>query len=175
MNQDQTLVLIAIFTGIAAIALLLQSIAFFFISRSMRNLYSQVSRMSADLTKAIGTISGKTEDLLSLIRGIAERIQAVEGRLTTTSEIIQKRIVALDAFLAETTDAARLQVLRIQSVVENVSSRVEETFDLIHDGVVKPATELNALIRGIRVGLDFLLRHRRQPARTSHQEDEMFI
>ncbi len=175
MSQDQALVLIMIFTGIAALALLFQSLAFWFISRSMKKMSVQVDRMSTDLSKTIGTISGKTEDLLSIIRGIAERIKALESRLTATGEIIQKRVVELDSFLAETTDAARLQVQRVQGVVENVSNKVEETFDLIHQGVITPAAELSALLKGIRVGLDVLLRNRKKPARTSHQEDEMFI
>ncbi len=175
MTNDQVLVLIAIFTGIAAFALLLQSIAFWFISRSMRNMVGTVNRMSADLSKTVGTISSKTEDLLAIIRGIAERIQTLESHLTATGAIIQNRAVKIDTFLEETTDAARLQVLRVQGVVENISRKVEETFDLVNDSVIAPAAELHALIKGIRVGLDFLLRHRRQPARSSHQEDEMFI
>jgi len=174
MSEQQASVLI-ILSAIAVAALLLQSVAFWFISRSMRNMSAQVNRMSADLSKTIGTLSVKTEDLLSIIRGIAERIQTLESHLTATSAIIQKRVVELDSFLEQTTESARMQVLRIQGVVENVSHKVEETFDLIHDGVIVPAAELNALIKGIRVGLDFLLRTRKQPARTSHQEDEMFI
>ncbi len=174
MSPEQA-TLVTIFTGIAALALLLQSIAFLFISRSMRDMSVKVNRMSTDLSKTIGTLSTKTEELLSIIRGIAERIQTLENHLTATSAIIQKRVLELDSFLEETTEAARQQVLRIQGVVENVSHKVEETFDLIHEGVITPAAELNALIKGIRVGLDFLLRTRKQPARTSHQEDEMFI
>ncbi len=175
MNQNQVLVLIAIFTGIAAFALLLQSIAFWAISRSLRKMSVRVERLGADLSKTIGTLTAKSEDLLSIIRSIAERIQTLENTLTATSAVIQKRVVELDAFLDETTDTARLQVLRVQAVIENVSRRVEETFDLLHHRVIAPAVELNAIIQGIRVGLDFLLRKRKHPARTSHQEDEMFI
>ena len=175
MNQDHILVLIAIFTGIAALALLFQSIAFLAISRSMRNMSARVDRLGGELSKSIGTLSGKADELLTIIKGVAEKIHVLENNLTATTAVIQKRVVELDSFLEETTDTARLQVLRIQAVVENISSKVEETFDLLHQSVLAPANEITAIIRGIRVGLDFLQRHRKQPARTSHQDDEMFI
>jgi len=173
--QDNTLVLIAVFTGIAAFALVLQSAAFLAIARSMRNMSVRVDRLGTDLTKTVGSVSSKAEELLSVIKGVADGIRTMENNLTATSAIIQKRVVELDAFLEETADTARFQVLRIQAMVENVSSKVEETFDLLHHGVIAPATELNAIIRGIRVGLDFLVRKRKQPARTSHLDEEMFI
>ncbi len=175
MSSEQSLLLITIFTGIAALALLLQSFAFLFISRSMRSMSAKVDRMSADVTKAIGSLSSKAEDLLSIIKGIAAGIHTLEGNLTATSAVIQKRVGEIDVFLEETTEAARGQVVRIQGVVDNMSRKVEETFDLIHNGVITPAAELSALVKGIRAGLEFLLRTRKRPARTSHQEDEMFI
>ena len=176
MNQDQILVLlIAIFTGIAAFALLLQSVAFLAIARSMRSMSTRVDRLGTDVSKTMGTLSGKAEDLLAVIKGIAEGIKTLENNLTATSAVIQKRVVELDSFLEETADAARAEVLRVQAVVENVSSRVEETFDLLHHGIIAPATELNAIIRGIRVGLDYLLRKRKRPASTSNLDEEMFI
>jgi hypothetical protein len=175
MNHDQILVLIAVFTGIAAIALLFQSIAFLAIARSVRKISARADRLGADLSKAVGTYSVKADELLTIIKGVAEKIHVLENHLIATSAIIQKRVVEMDSFLEETTDAARLQVLRIQAVVENMSSRVEETFDLLHQSVMAPANEITAIIRGIRVGLDFLQRHRKRPARTSHQDDEMFI
>lgn len=174
MTANQILVMM-IFAGIAAFALLLQCVAFLVIARAVRSMTARVDRLVTDVSKTAGTLSGKAEDLLSIIRGVAEKVHTLENHLTATSTMIQKRVVELDSFLEETTDAARLQVLRIQAVVENVSSKVEETFDLLHHGVVAPAAELNAIIRGIRVGLDVLVRKRKRPARTSQQDEEMFI
>lgn len=169
------LVLIAVFSGIAALALLLQSVAFLAIARSMRSVSVRVDRLGSDLSKTVGNLSDKTEDLMVVIRGIAGGIQALQDNLTSTSEIIQKRVSAIDSFLDETTDKARLQVLRIEAVVESISGRVEETFDLLHSGVIAPAAELSALIKGIRAGLDFLAHRRRRPAGSTHQDEEMFI
>jgi hypothetical protein len=175
MTQNQILALIAVFTGIAAVALLLQSIAFLAIARSMRNISTRVDRLGTDVSNAIGTVSAKADEFLTILKGMADKIYALENNLTATSAVIQKRVVELDSFLEETTNAARLQVLRVQAVVENISSKVEETFDLLHQRVLAPINEITAIIRGIRVALDFLQRHRKPPARTSHQDDEMFI
>jgi len=175
MNNDHLLVIIAIFTGVAAVALLFQSLAFLAMARSIRQISARMDRLGTDVSKAIGSVSTKADDLLNIIRGVVEKIHTLENNLNATSAVIQKRVVELDSFLEETTDKARLQVLRIQAVVENISQKVEETFDLLHQSVLAPVNEITAIIRGIRVGLDFLQRLKKSPGRTSHQDDEMFI
>jgi hypothetical protein len=164
-----------LFTGIVAVALLLQVIAFWAIYRSIRRMSIQFDSLSAELKKSASSVTVHAENLLGTVRGVAEKMRALQDNLTATSAIVQHRAVELDAFLAETSDAARLQIARIQDVVNSASRSVEDTFDSLNRGIIAPIREINALVTGIRVGLDVLLRRRSGPAAPSGRDGEMFI
>jgi len=167
--------LLEIFTGIVAVALLLQCAAFWGIHRSIRNISARMDTVGPDLLKEIKPLSANIQEMLSTIKAIADKTQRLQESLAVTAGTVQKRVADLDAFLSETTDAARLQVVRIQDVVDTATRRIEETFDLLHTGIMAPVSEIGAIAKGIRVGLDVLLRRRRTPASTHSQDDEMFI
>ncbi len=167
--------LLVVFTGIVAVALLLQSLAIWGIYKYLRGLSSRLDRTISSLTKTTESISSNLTDLISTARNLAEKFHAIEESIGSTTEIVQKRIVQLDGFLEETTDAARLQVARIQEALDSASQRVEETFSVLHDRILAPVNELSAIITGIKVALDVLAGRRRRPVNTSRQDEEMFI
>jgi methyl-accepting chemotaxis protein len=174
--MDPTLlILLVLFIGIVAVSLLLQSLAFWGMYRSIRQLSVRIEKLAADLTKTTDSLSSRTEDVLKTVRNFVEKLQGMQANLTATTEIVQRRVVELDAFLEETTEAARRQVVRIQSVVENASMRVEDTFETLERRVLTPINEVSAIVTGLRTGLDVLLRKRRRPGTPSRQDEEMFI
>ena len=167
--------LLTIFTGILAIAVLIQTLLFFGIYRSIRQLTSWMDGFSKDVLKNVEIISGKVDEGLATIKGIAESLQPIREKLAATTDIVHKRVTELDAFLAEATSTARLEILRVQDVIQSASKKVEQTLELLRRGVVNPLTEINAISRAIRIGLDVLFRRRKNPSSTSPQDEEMFI
>src|SRR5438093_6089276 len=163
------------FTGIAALALLLQGIALWGIRNSMRMVSSRVNTVSADLGKRIETIAAGVNELMASVKPLVQNIDTIQHHILATTETVQKRVVSLDGFLQESTDAARLQVAKIQDLIDTISNRVEDTFDILQKSVLAPVTEVNAVIRGTKVALDIFLRGRRRPTHRSHQDEEMFI
>jgi hypothetical protein len=131
--------------------------------------------VSLNVVKTIDAISVKVNQLLVTIKGMVDGVHSLQENLTATSAIVQKRVAELDSFLAEITDVARLQVLRIQDVVETASSRVEETIDVFQNSILVPIAEVNAIVRGMKVGLNVLLRKRKSPSSSTPQDEEMFI
>jgi hypothetical protein len=168
-------VLLAVFTGIVAVSLFMQSLALLGIYRSIRNISDRIVKLSADLSRNADNISNRGSEVLAAIKAFTERFQAMQENLTATTEVVQRRVVEVDAFLEDTVQAARLQVARIQETVDNASRRVEETFDVLQNRVLAPINELNAVITGIRVGLDVLRGRRKRPVNPSQQDEEMFI
>jgi hypothetical protein len=123
--------------------------------------------------------------VLASAKAVAEATKSVRENLTSTTGLVHKRAVALDgivekrvadvdSFLQESTDFARDQLSRMQDVIDRSSGRIDETFDLLHKGILTPLNELNAIVTGLRVGLDVLFR-RRSPSTRIHQDEEMFI
>ena len=104
-----------------------------------------------------------------------KKAEGISERLNAATSVVSNRVKDLDSFVEDTTDAARLQVAKIQDLVETSSVRITETFDMVQKGIVAPVNELTALIRGLKVGLGFFFRGRKDPSSQSHHDEEMFI
>lgn len=167
--------LLMIFTGILAVAVLMQTLLFFGIYRSIRQLASLMNVLSKDLLKNVELISGKVDEGLATIKGVAEGIRPIGEKLAASADIVHKRVTELDAFLAEATRTAQLEILRVQDMIEQASQKVEQTLELLRRGILTPLNEINAISRAIRVGIDVLFRRRQGPSSTSPQDEEMFI
>ncbi len=164
-----------VFTGIVAAALLMQSFALLGMYRSLRSLSARLEEVSRDVSRSVDSVAGRVGDLLNMMTSLAEKLQVLENSLAGAGEMVQKRVADLDAFIGDATNIARLQVARIQDLVETATRRIEDTFETLHQSVLAPINEISAIIRGIRVGLDLLFRRRKGPSSASPQDEEMFI
>jgi hypothetical protein len=167
--------LLMIFTGVLAVAVLMQSLLFFGIYRSVRKMTVWMDSLGKDLLRNVEAVSAKVDDGLTTIKGIAEGLKPIAEKLTDATEIVYKRIAELDNFLAEATSTARLEILRIQDTIQIASRRTQETIDLLLKNILAPLNELSAITRAIRIGLDVLFRRRKNPSDTSAQDEAMFI
>ena len=72
-------------------------------------------------------------------------------------------------------------MIRTDELVTRTLDRVEETSDLVQQGVVSPIRQLAALVQGLSVGFDTLFRRkggrgaREGAARRAAQDEELFI
>ena len=167
--------LLTIFTGVLAFAVLMQSLLFLGIYRSIRRAAAWRDSHGRDLLKNVEVISGKMDEAFVAIQEIAKSVKPIAGKLYDTTELIYKRVAEVDAFLAETTSTARLEILRFQARIESVSRRAEEMLESLQNSLMAPINEINAITRGIRVAMDVLFRRHRNPAITSPHDEEMFI
>jgi hypothetical protein len=174
MSETPTL-LLAVFTGIVAVAFLVQSLALWGVRRAIQNVSSRVDGLSKDLSNTVAAVSVTSQDLIVSLRTFTEKLGYLQDNLNATAALIHKRVVDLDTFVEDTTGAARLQISRIQDVVETASQRLEETIGVLQKGVLGPVNEVQAVATGVRAGLNYLLRQRKSPAGRSHQDEEMFI
>ena len=167
--------LLMVFTGVLAFAVLMQSLLFYGIYRSIHQITGWMDGMGKDLLKNVEVISAKVEEGLTTIKSIAEGLKPIEANLTHTTEIVHKRVLDIDHFLAEATGAARLEILQIQDAIHTASRRIEQTLEHLHNSITIPLNEAAAITRAIRIGLDVFLGRRKNPGRTTAQDEEMFI
>lgn len=167
---------ITIFTGIVALALLLQGIALLTIALKLRDLTARMDALSTKLTAQIDSLAAQADSFLAIVKSTAEKVHAVQENVSAISKIVHDRMVDVDAFLAEATDAGRLQLAKLQDVLDTTSQRIDQTIDTLQTAILAPVTEVQAVVRGIRTGLEVLFGWGRRFSHRSHQEDEeMFI
>ena len=167
--------LLMVFTGILALAVIVQTLLFFGMYLSIRRISTWMDGWGRDLLRNAEIISSKVEEGLTTIKSTAESLKPITQNLVGTTQIVHNRVVELDNFLAEATRTARQEIMRIQDIVQSASRRAEETLDILRDSVLAPVNEIGAIVRAIRVSLDVLFRRRRNPSNASAQDEEMFI
>src|SRR5437867_1796367 len=155
------------------VAVAMQAVVLWGIHRSIRAIAERIESLSASVEQRIGPLSERTQELLVSVRSAAEHFQALQKDFAATSQIIHRRVVDLDKFLAEVTDSGRLQVARVQDLVETASATMEDTVSMVQRGLIAPLAEFSALLRGIRTGFNFFFRGR--ASQQAHQDEEMFI
>ena len=168
-------ILLTVFTGILAIAVLIQSLMFFGMYKSIRRIKTWMEGSGKNLIQETSAISSKLNEALAAIRDVADGLQPVREKLVDTTDIVHRRVTDLDAFLSEVTQAGRLQILRIQDTIQCAAERMQETLELLHNSVAAPLNEIQAISRAIRVGLNLLFRGRKSVSNGSIQDEEMFI
>jgi hypothetical protein len=166
--------LLMVFTGVLAVAVIIQCLSIFGIYRSIRKMSIWMDDLGKDLFRNIENLSSKVDESLNAIKGIAQGLKPIQDNLTVTTAIIHNRVVDIDAFLGEVTGIARTEILRIQDAIDAASSRAQETMELLHNSILTPLNEINAFARAIRIGIDILFRKRKGISNTA-QDEEMFI
>jgi len=156
--------------------LVLQTLAFVGLLRAVRILTLRLENISTNLQKDAAGLVEKAGSLMVTLQRTAEKLHDLQDHVTATVAVVHKRAVELDAFVAEATDAARLQIIRVQETLDTASRKIEDTVELVQNGVLAPVSEVHALVRGLRVGLNYFIRHRRSRLSGNDAfDDEMFI
>jgi methyl-accepting chemotaxis protein len=167
---------VTIFAGVVAATLVVQVLALLAVVTTLKNLSARIEHIRSTFESEFGPLSSKVVDMVDTIRTTVEKVQVLQENLTATSEVVHKRVVELDAFVAETTDAARLQIIRLQDLLDTAGRRIEHSIELVHNGILKPVTEVTAVVRGVQVGVNYILRHRRRDqSGPASPDEEMFI
>lgn len=117
--------------------------------------------------------------LLTSARSLLESTRKEVNRLTETVEDLSQgartQMGRVDRVMSEASDRARLQVIRLDQLVADVFDRMERSLEFLEKSLVRPVRELEAFLRGIRVGLDHLFGRRRRTPERATQDEELFI
>lgn len=165
--------LLTIFIIIAAAAVLLQAFAMLGIYLAMRRIQGEVSGIRSDVKQRLDPITQSVTDIVTDTR---EPLRTVMSNLAEVSRAVREGTESVDAVLDELLDKFRLQVIRIDQTITDVLEKVDKTTTMVQRNVVVPVTEVSAVLKGLKVGLDFFLSRRRSGHPSDVPQDEqMFI
>ncbi|MEJ2109786.1 MAG: hypothetical protein P8Z37_07725 [Acidobacteriota bacterium] len=173
--MDTQDILLTIFTGILALAVLMQALIYFGILKTIRRLSEKMDGLSKEVLKNVEMVSEKTNETLTVIQEIGDGFVPIKDKVVDAADILHSRVLKIDDFLEETTSTARLEVLKAKSRIESASDSVEQMLEDVRTCIMTPVNEICALTRGIRAAFDLLFRRRRPSSSVPDQDEEMFI
>jgi hypothetical protein len=168
MDTQFLLTIMAVFTGTAAVALLIQAAFLIGIYKSSRK--TQVS-----FEKLAARIESVADNSLSAVIEIKANI----GELTTKTNAILdstgRQIKLVEGVVNDATTRARNQMDRAEMVLDDAVSRAHETLAVVHTGIMKPIREINGVALGVRAALQYFFQGGRPNPDRATADEEMFI
>ena len=169
MDQQALLIIMAVFVGVAAIALVIQAGLLFGIYKSSRAMEQKANRLLPKIEALVDTST------IAIDEG-RKQVAEISSRTTAILDITKVQLARVDDLLADVSDRARVQLDRAELVLDDTMNRAQETVALVHGGIMKPLRQIQGIAAGLQAALNFLLRGRNGTNPGSvHVDEEMFI
>ncbi len=168
MDSNALVIVMAAAVVVSALALVSMALMVFGIFKSVRMLREQVSAFLPRAEALVETSHKTLTETQAQMREISTRAVAV---LDTT----QAQLTRVDAFVGETTGRARVQMDRVELMLDDTMSRVHDTVSQLNNTVLKPMKEINGVAAGVRAALQHFLRGNKPNITQVTSDEEMFI
>ena len=168
MQSETALVLLAVAVAVSSVSLLMQAIASYRIYQTIRKLQEEVSplipRAKAALEQAETTLKQTAQEL-------HESVEMAKALMDS----VQAQVDGIDEARRELAAQWRVQSERMELVLEDILSRVQDVVGVVHGTVMRPVREVSGMVAGVKAALQTLLLARRPTVDRATHDEEMFI
>jgi len=169
-------ILLVVFVGISAVALLLQSLSIWQASRSITHMLHRLDRQSKELQENASELMGGIQGIVESMAPLSRITENLKTNMDLISDMVKNRAHDLDNFVQEITEMSREQASKVNYVVSDTIQKFEQTTEMLHEDLLKPAVEISSFLKGIKAGLSYLFNKKAPPQSTKkYPEEEMFI
>ncbi len=158
----------AVFTGVAAVALLIMMAAMVAIWFSMNKLTKRSMLMMDRLEPLAETARRTLEETRSESTEILANVKTLTARGQTQMDQI-------DSLLNDLSDNARVQFARIDDTLQTTMGRVNDTTAAVQKTIIQPIRQVRAVTAAVTAVIDHLAGARRQTVDKATLDEEMFI
>lgn len=161
------------FVVVATLAIIIQMAILVAMYLQFRETSRQVTRMANELNTKVGPILVRANRILE---DSQDRISSIVGDAAEITRIARGQAQRVDRVFSEAVERLRMQVIHADQILTGALEMIEETSSRVRKTLWGPVHEASALLKGLKVGLDFVRGQRRhpEPAPTT-QDEELFI
>ena len=164
MDQS-TLTVLTAFVVVTAIAVVIQM-------GVLVALFVSVKKTSAQMSATL-------EAANSVLTDSRGRLTETVANVAAISSTLRSQVDRFDSTFGEAMDRTRRQVIRADDMVSRTLDHVEETTEVLHEGVIAPVRRVAGLVQGLTVGIETFLKLTRKAPHREHapvsQDEELFI
>lgn len=168
MSQDALVIIMTIAVSLCAVAMVAMALMVFGMWKTMRAVQTRVDVFLPQAQNFIHT----TQTAINEHQG---QIKDITARTMNILETTQKQLVRVDDVMGDALGRAKVQMERLELVLDDTVSRVHGTVVQLNNTVVKPVREINALGTGIRTAVQTFLRGQKPSVAQATSDEEMFI
>jgi len=175
--MDQTtLTVLTAFVVVTALAVVIQMGVLIALFLGARKTSARVERLADALeSRAVPALDAANAILVDS-RG---RMTEIVANLAAISSSLRSQVDRFDVTFGDAMDRTQRQVIRADNMVTRTMDHVEETTEVLHEGVLAPVRRVAGLVQGLTVGIDTFFKLTRKFPRREHapvsQDEELFI
>ena len=87
----------------------------------------------------------------------------------------KRQLAIVEDVVGDAAGRAKVQMERVELVLDDTLSRAHETVAVVHDGIMRPLREVNGIAVGIRAAVAAMARGNRPTVDRATSDEEMFI
>lgn len=162
------------FIVIAAVAIVVQMAILLALFLQVKSALARFERVTTDLQSKINPILIRVNRILE---NSEDRIASIMDDAAELTRVARSQAQKVDRVFTEGIERLRIQLLRADMILTGALEVIEDTGSKFRDTLWGPVQKATAVIRGIKVGLDFLRgqRQRRAEREPATQDEELFI
>lgn len=175
MDQQTLLIILTVFVGLAALAMLIQMGTLIGLFLAVKKLQEQLTALMPQVNAVIN-VSKKTADVtLRTIEKAEKNIDKIGATSVAIMDVTRQQVAKIDELLSDASTRARVQLERAEMVLDDSMGRAQETVSIVQRTILRPVREINGLVTGIRTSLAYLGRGSRPTVDHATADEEMFI
>jgi Skp family chaperone for outer membrane proteins len=164
---------IAVFVTVAAVAIVIQAAILFVLYKQLRRTSERTARIAEDLHARINPVLSRLQVLLE---DTQPRISSMVADAAEVTHLARSQAQKVDRVFTEAVDRLRLQLIHADQILTGALESVEEAGSKVRRTILGPVQQAAALVKGVKVGLEFFRSGRRPSERGGDQQDEgLFI
>jgi len=162
------------FIIVATIAIVIQMAILLAMFVQLRTAIDNFTRLANDLHARIDPILLRVNRILE---DSEDRIATVMGDAAEITRIARGQAQKVDRVFTEAVERLRVQVIRADQILTGALEVVEDAGSRVRKTVWGPIHQASALLKGLKVGLDFIRgqQRRRSEPDSATQDEELFI
>jgi flagellar biosynthesis protein FliQ len=168
MDEHTLLVLIAIFVFVSAVALAIQAGCLLGVYKAVREMQKQTARVIPKVESLVITSQAAVEDS-------RKQLAEITSRTNTILDTTQKQLDTMEGFLNDAVSRAKVQMERVEMVVDDTLDRAQSTVHLVHGTILTPLRQIHGLAEGLKAALTYFMRGNRPSPDRATVDEEMFI
>ena len=168
MDPQTLLYIMTVFVIVSAVALVLQFFILFGVYRSVKAMHEKISPL---IPRTLTVLDAAENTIVQSRKNILE----ITAKANDVMDITRSQMGKVEETLGDMTSRLKVQMERIELVLDDSMSRVHETVATVHDGIMKPIREVTGVASGIRAAVAHLVRGGRPSVAQATSDEEMFI
>lgn len=175
MDDHTLLVVMSVFTAVAAIALVVQMGLLFGMYKASKATQETVTALVPKVQSVLASAELTLEQTRGKITAITDRTLQITEKANEILDLSKVQLVKVDGVLTDASARARVQLEKAEIVVDDTMTRVHESVALVHQGIVRPLREINGVVAGVKAAFSYLLQGSRPSVDRVTQDEEMYI